>query len=472
MTESSWLDGLRAKVAEANANTTSITSTLLRERHQIGLQLEVSLRKLGALADAREHGTQELHTRVLDAFKRRQFEALSPRERRYAAKQFVHASPLEMQAFLAAHPSVWHIFASECFRQYEQLASTSEFSAYQRLISLAPNAIGFLHQLGRPQDIVGPHGPSIVARSLSGADLSGAREQIHKQGFDSSWAYSAISLAAWTRLRSDGGATFAELWEPLAQDPIAEAMLLPRQNNKKSWFGTIERPARVRGAMAASAMYISALVRSASAKPKAATNWGRFAEGLLSSEFKDPRIPPESRGWQKLKEFDEGAYRGFLEHLISEDLQLFFEHAMDDKRRKLFWLKYLGSIRRTVCVLAPGTHTRLRQTFEGAEKRLAAAMSRAKRFTSGDVSAFCLYFDRFVIVEFSTSGNAGQIYDRGVFEQNLEQIVAGRGAKSASDLKSERLRRERILHHAHSWEQDTARELAKLAINMDGARVG
>lgn len=472
MTQTMWLDELRAKVEEANTATTSITSTLLRERHQISRQLEVSLRKLGTLVEAREQGTQELHGRVLDAFKRQQFEPLSPRERRYAAKQFSHARPAEMQALLGSHPSLWPTFSSECFRQYEQLTSAPEFSAYQRLLSLAPDTIGFLHQFGRPQDIAGIHGPSIVARSVIGTDLTSAREQIHRRGFDATWAYSAIALAAWTRLRADNGATFAELWDPIARDPIAEAMLLPRQNGKRAWFGTAERPSRVRGAVAANAMYVSALVRSASAHPNGASNWARFAEGLLASEFKDPRIPPESRGWQKLKEFDEGAYRGFLEHLISEDLQLFFEHAMDDKRRKRFWLQYLGAIRRTVCVLAPSTHSRLTQTFAGAEKKLAAAMSRARRFASGDVSAFCLYFDRYVIVEFSASGNAGQIYDRGIFEQNLERSVYGGGAKSAADLKSERLRRDRILHHAHKWEQDTAGDLARLAIYPDGARVG
>lgn len=471
MIEPNWIEGLRQQVVEANARTLSVFAKLQDSRRQVSAQLDRVVERIGRAADARERTTGvDLHGQILDAFRRRQFDGLSVREQRYAASQFDHVSAADMQPFLAAYPSNWNTFAAECFRRWESFARVADRAGYIRLLCLAPESVSYLHLTGRPQDIVADDGVTVVAKMIGGDDLCQARVGLQQRGFASTWAFTAVALAMWARLQVDRGHTFDAAWGAVTRDLVVESMIMPSlRGQNRSWFSPALRPARVRGGVVASSVFVSALLRAAYAKGVDPAQWNAFTENLLQSEFADPRVPPESTGWTTLKKFDEASYLKFLELLVSEDLTVFFEHAMSDRRRKDFWLRYLKSVRRTVCVLDRSTHARLTARLAGSDKKMSAAMSRARQFTSNGGSAsaqvFCLYFDDVVVVEFSEKGNAAHLYDRAVFEKQFQRDLDSNHCGNHTHLKKPQLARERIIHTHSRWEDDTRAVLARMGIN-------
>jgi hypothetical protein len=476
--ESGWLDGLRRRIDEATAGMESIAAGLQRDRVRVTGQLDRVLEELGQVELARELTiATELHDRVFDAFRTGRFGELSRREQRFASKQFRHATPPQMQELLAVHPASWSTFASECFRYFDDLTERPDFSGYARLLCLAPATVTFLQLHGRPQDIVSRSGPAMLASQLTGIDLREARDSLQRLGFEADWAFSAIALAMWASASVERGRTFGELWDGLSQDVVVEAMLLPRLREtgaQRSWFTSDARPLRVRGAVEASAVFVSALVRAAYAKGAEPARWSSLTERLLGSTFGDPRMPPESAGWARLRGFDDESYRRFLENLIAEDLEVFFENAMSDARRKAFWLRYLKSVRRTVCILDRTTHDQLTRLLAGADKKLSAAISRAHKFrTKGGTSsaqAFCLYFDSVVVVEFSKVGNAAHIYNRAQFEKHFEREIYDDQVETHQALKDHKLLRDRIIHTHAGWETATTDAMSQLGIYPDASK--
>lgn len=473
MTDANWLAGLQLRINDANRRLVSTFANLQAERKRISDGLDTVIDRLARVSAAREQATaSQLHDRVLQAFQEQRFEHLTLREQRYAAKRFESAQPQQMQRFLAVHPSSWEPFARECFRRWDELASSPNQSAYARLLCLAPNTVAFVHQGVPLPDLVGPSGPTLLARTIKARELSPARVELHGRGWDAGWSFTAIALAMWTRLCADAGETFDSLWSAIADDLIAEAMLLPRLPSQlRSWFSERLRPARIRGGVSANAVFISSLLRAAIRSGVGPTNWSSFCEALLRSEFRDLRVPPESTGWAMVKRFDPDYYQRFLELLISEDLEVFFDHAMRDPRRRKFWLRYLGSLRRTTCILDGSTYERLKRQLAGAEKKMAAALSRARQFStrggSASAQAFCLYFDNVVIVEFSETGNAAYIYGRADFEKHFERAVHDNQLRDHNKLKMLNLSRDRIIHSSTNWERNTTRALSQLGIYPD-----
>lgn len=470
MIEPTWLAGLHQQAAEANARTVSVFAKLQDSRRQVAARLDRVVERIGRAADARERPPDvDRHGRVFDAFRLRQFGALSVRDQRYASRQFDHVSAADMQALLTAYPTNWRTFAAECFLRWEAFARVADRPGYIRLLCLAPPSVSYLHLTGRPQDLLMDAGPTLVAQRVEAGDLCQARLLLQQRGFDSTWAFTAVALAMWARLQVDRGHTFGALWEAVTRDLVVESMVMPSlQGQNGSWFSQVSRPARVRGGLVARSIFVSALLRAAYATGVEPAQWNAFTEKLLQSEFADPRVPPESMGWSKLKTFDETSYLHFLGLLISEDLTVFFEHAMSDPRRKAFWLLYLRSVRRTVCILDRSTHGRLEKLLAGADKKMSAAISRARRFTTSggaaSAQAFCLYFDHVVIVEFSEKGNAAHIYDRAVFEKHFQREIDDNRCTNHAHLKNTRLARERIIHTRTRWESKTHEELARMGI--------
>ena len=475
MTQVGWLDGLRAKVDDASARHVSMFARLRDDRVKLGAQLDRELDKLGKHIAAREIGQiPELHEPVMAAFRQGQIGSLTARQQRYAAKQFTHLTPPQMQALLQTHPSCWRVFATECFKRWDLLAETGERAAFSRLLCHAPASVEFLHQSGRIQDLVQREAPTALARSVTGSDLGEVRTELRRRGFDSSWSFSAITLAMWAQLRVQSDRAFDMAWDSIRGDLEVEAMLLPSLVGKNgSWFSAEPRPARIKGSLVASSIFVATLIRAAHTKSVAAAFWSEFAEKLLDSEFRDPRMPPESLGWAKVRAFDAEAYQRFLARLISDDLEIFFAHAMTDKRRQDFWLRYLTSIQRTVCILDRSAYERIGAQLSGGDKKIAAALARARRFkTKGNATstqAFCLYFPSVVIVEFSKNGHAACVYDRHEFDANFAERVDKSALNKPADLREPLRMRQRIVHTVH-WESDLPDELAKLGIFPDAKR--
>ncbi len=470
-----WLDGLRAKVDEASARHGAMFSWLRDDREQRGRAMDRELERLGTQMVAREAvAVPELHAQVMAAFNSGQIEDLTPRQQRYAAKQFLHVTPAQMQALLQSHPGCWRVFVVECFKRWDLLADAPERAGFARVLCLAPRSVELLHQTGHVQDLVDRDAPTAIARQVQGADLAEARSELRRRGFDASWSFTAIALARWMSLRVARDKVFATAWEAVRHDRELEAMLVPGLvGGHGSWFSAEPRPARVRGSVTASAIFVSTLIRDFYTKGADGVLWSDFTERLLESEFRDPRMPPESHGWTKLRAFDEQAYQAFLGSLISDDLEIFFRHAMTDKRRQTFWLRYLRSIQRTVCILDRSAYQRISTQLSGSEKKMAAALSRARRFSTRghatSAQAFCLYFASVVIVEFSERGNAAYVYDRRAFEASFEASVYKNLLAGPNDLKSQNRMKQRILHTA-GWESDLPDELARLGIVPDDRR--
>ena len=66
------------------------------------------------------------------------------------------------------------------------------------------------------------------------------------------------------------------------------------------------------------------------------------------------------------------------------------------------------------------------------------------------MSAFCLFFDKVVAVDFSETGNAAYLYGRDTFENQIAPRLRGRVGKVTEILKRKDLLSER-LRHAANW---------------------
>lgn len=466
-----WLDALRAEVEVANARIISTFTKLAEARRQAVAQAEQILEKLGRTEERREQAMAgERHRRILAAVQRGAFEELTVREQRYAAKQLGEVPPAQMQALLAACPAAGPALATACLHRWELLQRLPARAEYIRIAGRTPPAIRCLDVTGRPEELLGERGPAALAQRLRARRLAEARRELDDLGFDPAWSFTAIALAHWMTAHGQRGASFVGMWEELGLDPVSEAMLLPRSSGQNlSWFSAEPRPVWVGGSVAAQARGVIALVRAAHAASALPRGWVGFVERLLASALGDPRIPPESEGWVQARRIDPAAYQQFLEGLVREDLSVFFDHAMEDPRRKAFWLRYVRSIQRTVCILDRETYAALRARLAGAERHLSAAISRARQFiTRGgredSAQAFCLYFDRIVVVEFSGTGNAAYVYDRAFFERHFQGEIDANRCPKHSHLKRQKERLDRILHQGSSWEERATELLAEKGI--------
>lgn len=474
--ELSWAGELRQQVDAAKVQLAATFANVSHGRRKVSHQLERTAAKLGAAADLRAKATVsgEIHQRVMDAFARSDMSGLTVREQRYAAAQIEQVPAAAMRSFLASYPSNWSAFVAACMQRWEAFMTLRERQSYVRLLAAAPRSIGFLHLTGRPQELLDSDGVTVVAGQLSSSHVGDAMEELERLGFKPSWQYTAIVLAMWVRMQvKRRRLSFLGLWQAVRHERVVEAMLLPPlRASRNSWFATEARPARVRGAASAYAIFITTLLLVAREEGRgsaAEERWAELTEKLFASTMGDPRIPPESDIWRYAMRFDEESCRFLLERLFTEELSIFFEHAMSEQRRQRFWLRYVRSVRRTICILDRGTHERLTQKLASADKQLAAALARARKFSSGGeagkgVQAFCLYFDRHVVVEFSETGNAAYIYERARFEEKLQQAIEQDRCSSHSQLKQPKLNIGRIIH-SDRWEEQAAQMLSGLGIH-------
>jgi hypothetical protein len=117
-------------------------------------------------------------------------------------------------------------------------------------------------------------------------------------------------------------------------------------------------------------------------------------------------------------------------------------------------------------------HVELRRRLAGTHKALAAALTRAHRFgrNGSGPQAFCLYFDRIVVVEFSEIGNAAFLYSRADFERVLESRIRENRLQTHAELKIKTLRLEKVVHAQARWEELTEDKLRRLGILPDRYR--
>ena len=182
----------------------------------------------------------------------------------------------------------------------------------------------------------------------------------------------------------------------------------------------------------------------------------------------DPvRLRPDPM-WARLAEESPRGYDSFIAALSRADIEFFFEE-MGDRDRKSFWLRYVPSMRRTQAFLRQAARQNLRTRAQGkpelerSTKRIRVL--RTGTGTNAENSAFAMYFDHHVVVEFGQANNATYVYDREVFDSKIAPLRMGEF--SVGDLK-QRVEGRWWVHRA-AWQNTYRSDLAALGV-MPGKR--
>jgi len=176
---------------------------------------------------------------------------------------------------------------------------------------------------------------------------------------------------------------------------------------------------------------------------------------LSHPEFGDPRLPAHAAHWALCTE---AARARLTSWLARRDLHFFFEAVItnDTQGRKAFWLKYVDSVVNSSVALSASDSHRL-------WARLRKEALVPARTDSQTASAFIMQFrghGKFVVVEFSESGNAAYIHDLAAFLEGDRSINQRRFAIS-SDLKRPPV--ERFVHR-EGWESRASSFMARMGV--------
>lgn len=201
------------------------------------------------------------------------------------------------------------------------------------------------------------------------------------------------------------------------------------------------------------------------------TRFSTFRQELMQSitddkRLGDPRLADGSLNWRSVPEQARGI---FLSWLAQRYIQLFFDIVVpksdENRRRAEFWLRYAkrsGNIKDFQVAVSTEDMLKVRGSREA--RGLSIARVDAGSNTS---SAFLMEFhgngERYIIVEFSETGNAASIHRRMVFERDGTSLRHDRFRLDW--LRGTTTRLDRILHvPANGWEPKAFHKLAALGI--------
>ena len=440
---------LASRLQQSEAELDSVHLGVLRQQAEAMKQLDALHRFVDSHHEQRELASiAELRERILQLVRSGAVDRLSPREARAAARMIGLLSPRELATLLRARPAVAGNFVAEFFRRWDDLDSMPTRREYAELVVRSGHLLPFMETAGQGK-VVTSDGPEHVALAAPRGDGHALAEWLQRQGLSLRWSFTAHVVAnVVTRTIHDHGV--GRFFRDFGGHPeLAGLVLPPLERPGGRWFFS-QVPAAKRGSLRARSWVVAMMLNVVHRAGKGFPD--ELVAALLDSELGDPRVPPESLGWQEVKRHVPAACNALLEELIREDLSLFFEHAMDDMSRRNFWLLYIKSIRRTVCVLEGGTYKDLRRQLEGSTTDVRAALSRVRKFAgTATVSAFCLFFSEVVVVEFSKLGHAAYIYSRADFDRHIEPRLANGAIENETGLKHRGIRLDSIVHHMN-WE--------------------
>jgi len=181
---------------------------------------------------------------------------------------------------------------------------------------------------------------------------------------------------------------------------------------------------------------------------------------LHHKELGDPRL--QVKNWSGM---DQAATAKFLQWIAREGIVFFFNHILPDnnanRRRKDFWLEYLGAIKDFQVALSTCDYTRLY-----ARSRLTEVPGFG-RVDHETTSAFIMRFgvrgggDDVIIVEFSETGNAAHVFPASVFQRRAGKLRNFHF--NFSKLKHE-ANEYRIVHRGENWEMRARNRLASWGV--------
>jgi EH_Signature domain len=341
---------------------------------------------------------------------------LARSEVRAVTVMFREFSPPRLDGFLGHFPHRWSSYLRSLVRQWSMAMLSSDWNPYAALTAKAPPDAWQIYPVPVERRVLlTREGPERLAQAQVGAGpLSELSESLERARIPT-WSelYGAILLAYLVR-KQRAGLDVSEDVRWLMSDAGARSLLMPTRSEGSDAHVASEE-------MKASC--VSSLLGCRMKNLIADDSFESVETHLLAQDsfFGDPRIQ-SNLSWDLVRRKNETAYAAFLESLIREDLSFFFEHAMREPSRGRFWLRYLGSLRRTTCVLDPASRQRIATTRALLPKELKAAFERTLRFEGGEVSAFCLWFDQFVVVEFSKGGHALYVYPKEIFDKRFPRV--------------------------------------------------
>lgn len=404
---------------------------------------------------------------------------LSPREARYAMVLFLEFPVQGIEQLLESRPALWRTFARQLLLRWETALTHPDWNSYAEIVERMPASLSPVAASVSLSTIVRQEGAWVAAGSVEVRSLGELhRLLVEDWRLQPTWSLTPHILVEWIRRSGREREGLIDSVRELV-DPGSEALralLLPAPALSNSVRGV--SPARLpiqkavaHGSLAVQIRAVAALLtgRFPAAAALDESTFAALEPLLLRSTFGDPRIANVSGAWAKVRTLVPESYDAFLQSLVREDIALFFRYVMREEDRERFWLRYLGSIRRTLCVLDPDAFRSLEQKLAGAEERTRAALGRVVRTPSRQVdgtSAFCLYFDQVVMVEFSNSGNAGYLYDRHIFERDLLKSIQQGTVTSPASLKDREKKNFRLVHRG-DWQPKMERELMSHRIRPD-----
>ncbi len=310
----------------------------------------------------------------------------------------------------------------------------------------------------------GVTGAKYVAGLLPAAELADASHYLRDTlGVRDAWLFASSVLGAWIHQRGldAPGASQTDLVDILLDDARLRGLLPAAARS------TQDTPS-LRSDLATQAMVVATLLSYAFALPAriAPKSQSALVSYLLASTFHDPRDALRSAGWLEVARINPFGFQALLSSLCEQDLALFFTHAMNEPDRHKFWLRYLGSLERTACVLDKTVRHRL-QVKLSSTPEAQSVLDRAFAFrNSSNVQAFVLFFPSIVVVEFSDTGNAAYIYEREFFAKEFEPLLRSGRIDTANSLKKS-FHPERITHSG-KWQAKAAERLAMEGIHARG----
>lgn len=374
-----------------------------------------------------------------------------------------------IEQVLVAFQGLYDVLIRKFFADWATLDRSGRLADVTRLLRNG-QPIAFLVKTGLPiGDVLAPDGPQRIARKLGGADvsLSEIANELDARQLLLRWSFTSLVLATHVEARAKRRQALDSTWEELQDEAIGRVLLpyaaRPNQPSKLEALPPSEGRLRV----------VNTLIAAGTKEPPGFEQVSAL-QGKLVEALQDPRWNESEPFWYAFRERHRSSFDALLQRLSSDDLDFFFSGlvAKDDERLE-FWKGYLALMRRTVAVLPPTDHARLRDKVRAEtdpidRERMTASLARATQFKSSmsQSAAFCLYFDKCVIVEFSMTGNAAYVYARANFEAELQGDLLAQDLRQESSLK---VGDERIVHNG-KWQQKAREKLRGFGLNTTAAR--
>ena len=166
----------------------------------------------------------------------------------------------------------------------------------------------------------------------------------------------------------------------------------------------------------------------------------------------DPRGFEKSSIWNQIEDQYPELFRRVLGQLNREDIDFFFRKLRDlDEDRRNFWIEYAPLMRRSVVILIREEREALLAQFGDGAPELAI-VKRGKVWRTGASKNFLVfYFDRYVVVEAGSRGQACYIYsiddfNRAILSQETLAAKDGRIPGGNTTFHKPELRLHKQIH--------------------------